>query len=95
MSSRRIIFRCDASSRIGSGHLIRCTALAHALGELGIQSVMASAELGASDEARLVSAGIEVLNLPKGEQQAGVLAGVSGEALVLDHYHLQADYLDR
>jgi len=95
VSSRRIIFRCDASSRIGSGHLIRCTALAHALGELGIQPVMASAELGASDEARLVSAGIEVLNLPKGEQQAGVLAGVSGEALVLDHYHLQADYLDR
>jgi len=36
----RVIFRCDVSPQLGSGHLMRCRALAHGFTQVGAQCIM-------------------------------------------------------
>ncbi|TXH04027.1 MAG: UDP-2,4-diacetamido-2,4,6-trideoxy-beta-L-altropyranose hydrolase [Nevskiaceae bacterium] len=64
-SKIRAVFRTDASSAIGTGHVRRCLALAQALAERGAQVVFVSRSLH-GDQAELIrSAGITLLSLPR------------------------------
>lgn len=61
----RIVFRCDASSTIGSGHVARCMALAQALRERGAHSELIARGLPSQVRELLVApAGVTVHDLP-------------------------------
>lgn len=49
MNSPRVVFRCDASSQIGMGHLMRCRGLAEALVELDVRVLMCGPSLEMKD----------------------------------------------
>jgi UDP-2,4-diacetamido-2,4,6-trideoxy-beta-L-altropyranose hydrolase len=58
-----VALRVDASVELGSGHLIRCTALALALRRVGIDSTFVCAQLPGSLEQELARGGFEVARL--------------------------------
>lgn len=64
-SPRPVLFRADASTRIGTGHVVRCLALAAALRELGIASVFVTRDLGVDVATRIRDAGHAVCVLPR------------------------------
>ena len=60
----RIGFRVDASARLGTGHVMRCTALAAALHALGASCVFYSRRLPGDLRSWMASHGHEVVTLP-------------------------------
>ena len=93
MSESKIIFRCDANSTIGSGHLMRSIALAEACAELGLRPVFATELMNSRDQERLLKRGFTHRPLPKDDTQSQALAELTGDALVVDRYDLPGDYL--
>ena len=59
-----VVFRVDASEKIGTGHVRRCLSLAQALRALGTDVVFLSRELGVDVSAMLGSTGFELDMLP-------------------------------
>lgn len=59
-----VVFRVDASYRIGSGHISRCLSLAKVLGERGVQSSFVCRHLPDSLAARIHSRAHELIRLP-------------------------------
>lgn len=59
-----VVFRADASYRIGAGHVIRCLTLADILAERGARSCFICRELPESLAARIRSRGHELIQLP-------------------------------
>lgn len=89
----RVLIRADADAAIGTGHVMRCLALAEALAARGTAVRFLSARLTASLEARLRDAGFPVATVdaePGSEADAAaVRAALLGEApaaLVVDGY---------
>jgi UDP-2,4-diacetamido-2,4,6-trideoxy-beta-L-altropyranose hydrolase len=67
-----IAFRVDASERIGTGHLMRCLALADALQKLGARTLFICRHISRFLSTRVTQAGHELITLPP--------AGGSGES---------------
>lgn len=95
-----LLIRADASPEIGSGHVMRCLALAQAWIDSGENAALASANLGERLEVRFKIEGIRVLRI-------GATAGSTEDAeitialarrfrscwVVVDGYQFGTDYL--
>lgn len=60
----RVVIRTDASAAIGLGHVQRCVALAHALGQAGSGVEFVTRDLGVAAGARIRAAGFTAHELP-------------------------------
>lgn len=97
--SEHLLIRADGSPRIGTGHVMRCLALAEGWQRVGGKVVFALAESTPALHQRLCREGIEVLTLhvePGGKADAMETAELiqqhgSGWAVV-DGYHFGCDY---
>ena len=61
---KRVVIRTDSSAAIGSGHLMRCLALAHYLRERNYEVIFVCGELGGNLAKRAADNGFELRMLP-------------------------------
>jgi UDP-2,4-diacetamido-2,4,6-trideoxy-beta-L-altropyranose hydrolase len=92
----RLLIRADASTRMGTGHVMRCLALGQAWQEAGGEvEFLTRCESGALVD-RLVSEGMRVSPLEDGSDwpalETAVHSGPPPAALVLDGYHFDPPY---
>lgn len=92
-----ILIRADASPVIGTGHVMRCFAVAQALAEQGAGVLFACAELPDPLRRQLLENGFAVTDIPGPAGGAEDLAATaalahSAAAVILDGYRFGADY---
>ena len=88
----RIIFRADANSQIGLGHVMRCLALANMLGS-SVDRYMAIIEPDPAVQSMLAQAGVRVIALAKATAEADLLTLLNEpDQVVLDGYSFDSTY---
>jgi UDP-2,4-diacetamido-2,4,6-trideoxy-beta-L-altropyranose hydrolase len=94
-----VVIRADASIAIGTGHVMRCLALAQAWQDGGGHVTFAMAESTPAIDARLRSEGMEIVHLkvsPNHLQDARALATVASDRqaawVVVDGYRFDSEY---
>ncbi len=94
-----LLVRVDASIKIGTGHLMRCMALAQAWQNIGGRAIFAIATQATPVEDRLVSEGMDVVHLsvePGNAEDAIKTANLARQLgatwVVVDGYHFGAEY---
>lgn len=94
-----LIVRTDATSRIGSGHLMRCLALAQVWKDKGGRVVFLTAQVSPLLKKRLYSEAMDVLDLPvqaggtdDARQTAELSRRLGVSWVVVDGYHFGAEY---
>jgi UDP-2,4-diacetamido-2,4,6-trideoxy-beta-L-altropyranose hydrolase len=94
-----LLIRADASSQMGTGHLMRCLALAQAHQEMGGRIIFAMAIKTLGE--RLESEGMEIVYLsvvPGSVEDAKTTANLAQDLgcnwVVVDGYHFSAEYQD-
>ncbi len=97
--SRSLLFRADVSVSRGTGHVMRCLALAQAWQDAGGRAVFAMAETTPAIQARLAAESCEVVAIssaPGSAEDARQTIGLASEQesdwIVVDGYHFTADY---
>ncbi|WP_040262306.1 UDP-2,4-diacetamido-2,4,6-trideoxy-beta-L-altropyranose hydrolase [Pseudomonas massiliensis] len=90
-----VLFRADASSHIGVGHLARCLTLALELRRRGVQASFACRELPGFDPAMVQAQGFALIRLPIDGDDLAALDGQRFDWLVVDHYQLDAHWEKR
>ena len=88
---RRAIFRADASTAIGMGHVVRSLSLAHGLSDRGWQASLATRRLPAGLSAMVQAARVDVIELdrsvPSSDEARLLTVGRDAlDLLVVDHY---------
>jgi UDP-2,4-diacetamido-2,4,6-trideoxy-beta-L-altropyranose hydrolase len=99
MNAGTLLVRADASVEIGSGHVMRCLALAQAWQDAGgdvvfceAQSTAALDETVSSEGVRLVHLAASLDSLQDATQTAEIARAHNARWLVVDGYHFDADY---
>ena len=99
MSKDTILIRADANVAIGTGHVMRCLALAQAWQDAGGDAIFAMADCSSSLKGRLQKELLGVLEIsptpgsPEDARQTAHLAHAHSAAWVtVDGYHFGADY---
>ncbi len=94
-----ILIRTDADAAMGTGHVMRCLGLAHAVRDRGLEVIFATAALPDSLAGRIRDAGFSVLDisgLPGSPEdfRATVtrITALNSKAVVLDGYQFSAEY---
>ncbi|MBE3120100.1 MAG: UDP-2,4-diacetamido-2,4,6-trideoxy-beta-L-altropyranose hydrolase, partial [Candidatus Atribacteria bacterium] len=94
-----LLLRVDASARIGTGHVMRCLALAQAWQEKGGRATFVMTTETPAVEARLASEGMQVTHLvtqPGSPEDAQQTVGLAQQReavwIVVDGYYFGADY---
>lgn len=95
MKPMRVLFRADASTPMGTGHVMRCLALAQVLRDRGASCAFLSTEQPGHLLEHIRERGFEVTALPvaAATDPARTLAALRGDTfdwLVVDHYALDA-----
>lgn len=97
MAELRIAVRADGGGAVGGGHVMRCLALAAALGARGATVRFVVAELSPGLAQRIADAGHEIARIGSGaglsqhDDAAGTLEAIAGfdpDWTVVDHYDL-------
>jgi UDP-2,4-diacetamido-2,4,6-trideoxy-beta-L-altropyranose hydrolase len=95
----KLLVRVDASIKIGTGHLMRCIALAQVWQNVGGQAVFVIATQATPIEDRLVSEGMDVVHLsvePGSAEDARKTASLAWQLgatwVVVDGYHFGTEY---
>jgi UDP-2,4-diacetamido-2,4,6-trideoxy-beta-L-altropyranose hydrolase len=95
-----LLIRADANSDIGTGHVMRCLALAQAWQDLAGEAAFAFAELPSALESRLMSEGFSVARMslargtPVDAESTIEIASKQGAGwVVIDGDHFNADFL--
>ena len=95
----KLVFRVDASTQIGTGHVMRCLALAQAWQDAGGQPIFVMTTEAQALKSRLRSEGMEVINLSvqmgsaEDAKETATLAQHLGATwVVVDGYHFGAEY---
>jgi UDP-2,4-diacetamido-2,4,6-trideoxy-beta-L-altropyranose hydrolase len=94
-----LLIRADATAQIGTGHVMRCLALAQAWKKLGDQAVFLMRREGETLETRIRSAGVAVryLNAIAGSKEdaqetARLTFEMGASWIILDGYHFSSAY---
>lgn len=87
--SRKIVFLADAGPRVGGGHVMRCLTLAGVLQDLGASCAFMAPPAVAAVVKAFAKPGVELITCTA-ETMVEAACSVSSEAVVVDHYGLQA-----
>ncbi len=97
--SQTLVFRADASVPIGTGHAMRCLALAHAWQDAGGKATFAMAETTPAIRSRLLAESCKVMDLSAEpgtqedlRQTIALAQEQKAEWVVVDGYRFSADY---
>jgi len=99
MSFNSVVFRCDANVAAGTGHVMRCLALAQAWQAAGGRTVFAMSDATSAMRTRLLSEGVEVVPIEAPAASADDARQVKDLArqhradwVALDGYHFNVGY---
>lgn len=99
MREKNLLIRVDANTRMGTGHVMRCLALAQAWQDAGGITHFVCAEIPDRLAARLVAEGMVLHHLNEtpgsradSEQTTALARQIGADWVVEDGYHFDADY---
>ena len=97
--SRNLLIRADAGPEIGTGHVMRCLALAEPWLQAGAHVTLVSAHLPTLLAKRVQDSGVKLLSQPAvpgssadAKELAQLAVKQKADWIVVDGYHFDADY---